>query len=147
MQVVFDTDVLIPMIIEASRSARLFSRLQAAGHEVVVSPQILDEVGEKLRTKQSLRKWLKLTDDEIETFLSDLPSLCHLVPGLVNAHGAVPADPKDDKIIAAAIEGKADYIISEDKHLRDLKEHQGIKIMSRDELAAALDQPGIPHLE
>ncbi|HUG94106.1 MAG TPA: putative toxin-antitoxin system toxin component, PIN family [Planctomycetaceae bacterium] len=140
MQVDFDADVLIPMIVEASRSARLFSRLQVLGHEVVASPQILDEVAEKFRTKPSLRKWLDLSDEEIEEFLSKLPSLCRMVPGVVNAHGAVPADPKDDKIVAAAIEGKADYIISEDKHLRNLRQHQGIKIMSRDEFMAELDR-------
>ena len=108
MQVVFDTDVLIPMIVEASRSARLFSRLQALGHDVVVSPQILDEVADKFRTKPSLRKWLDMSDEDIEEFLNKLPSLCRMVPGLVNAHGSVPTDPKDDKIIAAAVEGKAE---------------------------------------
>jgi putative PIN family toxin of toxin-antitoxin system len=143
MQVVFDADVLIPMIIEASRSARLFSRLEAAGHEVVISPQIVDEVAEKMRTKEPLRRWLRLSDDKIEAFVNDLPSLCRMVPSLVNADGAVAADPKDDKIVAAAIEGKADYIVSEDKHLRDLKEYQGIRIMNRDEFAAELDRLGV----
>ena len=36
-----------------------------------------------------------------------------MVPGIRQAHGAVKADPKDDIIIAAALESKASYIVSE----------------------------------
>lgn len=58
MIVVFDTDVLIPMILPASRSARLFHRLRAAGHIVAASRPILDEVREKLLTDDEVRNWL-----------------------------------------------------------------------------------------
>jgi len=74
MIVVFDSNVLIPMILQAIRSTRLFSRLRAGGHEVALSPQILDEVADKLRNRQRLRHWLGLSDDEIETFLQLLPT-------------------------------------------------------------------------
>jgi putative PIN family toxin of toxin-antitoxin system len=39
-------------------------------------------------------------------------------------------DPDDDKFLEAAIEGKADYIVSRDHHLLDLKEYQKIKIVT-----------------
>jgi hypothetical protein len=45
--VVFDSSVLIPLILETSRSTGLFLRLEAAGWHVVVSPQILRETREK----------------------------------------------------------------------------------------------------
>lgn len=143
MIVVFDSDVLIPMILEASRSARLFARLRAADHAVAVSPLILDEVREKMLTKPRLRDWLNLPDEKITAFLDDLATICLVVPGHISAVGAVPADPKDDKIVAAAIESDADYIVSEDRHLRDLKVYQGIPIMSRDEFAAELERLGV----
>lgn len=47
--VVFDTSVLIPLIIPASRSTRLFSRLERAGWQVAVSPQILEHDFEGVR--------------------------------------------------------------------------------------------------
>jgi len=37
-----------------------------------------------------------------------------MYPGVVSAAGAVPADPDDDNIVAAAIECRAKYIVSED---------------------------------
>jgi hypothetical protein len=92
--IVFDTNVLIPLILPASLSTALFIRLESAGWHVATTPQILDEVRDKLLHSASLRKWLKLSDQEIDEFaVSDLPALLHLTPGLVQALGAVPADP------------------------------------------------------
>lgn len=42
----------------------------------------------------------------------------------------VKADPKDNKIIECAVVGKADYVVSGDKHLLDIKEYDKIKIIS-----------------
>jgi putative PIN family toxin of toxin-antitoxin system len=142
--VVFDTNVLIPMLIPASRSARLFARLLEVGAHVAVTPQILAEVEEKLSTKPSLRKWLGVSDDDIRAFLDGLTVICRVISGVVQAHGAVPADPKDDIIIAAALEADAEFIVSEDHHLLALGDYQGIRILNRDGLMAELDRIGLP---
>ena len=42
------------------------------------------------------------------------------------------------------MESHAVYLISEDWHLRNLKEWQGIKIMNREEFAVELDRLGVP---
>jgi predicted nucleic acid-binding protein len=123
---VFDSNVLIPLAVPKGRSAstRLLTRLNAAGHRVVMTRPIVDEVAEKLRTKPSVRTWLKLPDADIEQFISDLPAIVGTepLPGTVTAHGAVQADPKDDKIIAAAVEANAAYMVPEDPHFVDLGE-------------------------
>jgi predicted nucleic acid-binding protein len=38
-------------------------------------------------------------------------------------------DPTDDMFLACAMEAKADYIVSRDPHLRNLKHFHGIKII------------------
>jgi putative PIN family toxin of toxin-antitoxin system len=144
MVVVLDTNVLIPLSIPASRSTRLFSRLLAAGITVAVSPQILEEVREKMLTKETLRRWLGLSDRQIEQFLEDLATLTRLVPGVTTAAGAVPADPDDDAIVAAAVEAGASYIVSQDRHLLDLGDFSGIKIVSIEVFEAELDRLGVP---
>lgn len=140
MVVVFDTDVLIPLILPASRSTRLFSRLTSAGHQIATSPQILEEVAEKMRTSGKVRKWLALPDTDIEKFLKRLPTICVLTPGILMLHGVMIEDPDDDKIIAAALECGASHIVSEDWHLRKIGQWQGIRIMNRDEMLAELDR-------
>ena len=38
-------------------------------------------------------------------------------------------DPTDNKFLACALEGKADFIVSRDPHLRNIKHFQGIQII------------------
>ena len=52
-----------------------------------------------------------------------------ITPGEILAEG-VSDDPADDMIIAGALEGHADFIISGDHHLTDLEDYQGIKIVA-----------------
>jgi putative PIN family toxin of toxin-antitoxin system len=148
--VVFDTNVLIPLSLKSglSQSTRLLSRLRAAGWSVVISPQIHAELAEKLRTKKPLRTWLKVSDAEIEQFIADVPAILGMepLPGALQLPGAVPADPKDDMVVAAAVEANASYIVSEDPHLTNLKEYDGITIMSRTDFDAELDRLGLPRL-
>lgn len=46
--------------------------------------------------------------------------------------------------MAGSIEAQADYIVSEDRHLLDLQEYEGIPIVSRDEFAEEWDRLGVP---
>lgn len=41
-------------------------------------------------------------------------------------------NPSNNKIIECALEAKASFIISEDKHLLKIKNYKGIKIISPD---------------
>jgi len=42
----------------------------------------------------------------------------------------IQADPTDNKYLACALEGEAEYIVSGDRHLLDVGQYQGIKIMN-----------------
>ena len=142
--IIFDTSVLVPLILSASRSVGLFNRLRSDGHQVALTEPIYDELEDKLRTNQRLRKWMQRSEEEISQFLADLRTNCYLLPGVRQAHGSVPADPKDDMVVAAALEANASYIVSEDKHLLDLGDYEGIKIMNRKQFGAELDRLGVP---
>jgi predicted nucleic acid-binding protein len=41
----------------------------------------------------------------------------------------IQTEPTDNKYLACALEGEADYIVSGDRHLLDLGLYQGIKII------------------
>ena len=45
------------------------------------------------------------------------------------AVNVISDDPSDNKYLACAHEGEADYIVSGDHHLLDLKSYKGIKIL------------------
>lgn len=45
----------------------------------------------------------------------------------------IKEDPEDDKFLEAAVAGKVKYIVSGDRHLKNLKEFKGIRILSVDD--------------
>ena len=54
------------------------------------------------------------------------------VSGELALKGIAP-DPGDDKIISCAIERDADFIVTGDKALQQLKEYRGIKIINAEQ--------------
>ncbi|MBI1925537.1 PIN domain-containing protein [Candidatus Poribacteria bacterium] len=66
---------------------------------------------------------------EVYEFLEILERTAIKVKGELQLQ-VIKADPDDDKFIIAAVEGGADYIVSGDSHLKELKEYQGIKIVT-----------------
>jgi len=50
----------------------------------------------------------------------------------------VLADPDDDAVIACAVAGRSEAIVSGDSHLLDLKQYQGIRIVTAAELVAEI---------
>ena len=52
-----------------------------------------------------------------------------LTPGPLQVD-AIPADPADNMVLACAVEGHANYIVSGDTHLLSLREYAGIPIIT-----------------
>ena len=42
----------------------------------------------------------------------------------------IPADPKDEPVLACALDGQADLIVSGDQHLLTLADYRGIRILT-----------------
>ena len=89
-----------------------------------------------------VRKYIRPGLDP-ELWFEDIVVLSHLVAGEHEFAGA-SKDPDDDKYIAAAIEGRARFVVAGDSDLLDLKEYDGIRIVSPRvflDLSRRLDQP------
>lgn len=65
-----------------------------------------------------------------EEVLNDVLSLSLRVPEPLNILNVVVQDPSDDIFLACALVASADYIVSGDKHLLDLKNFAGIPILT-----------------
>jgi putative PIN family toxin of toxin-antitoxin system len=52
----------------------------------------------------------------------------------------IKEDPGDNKFLDCAVAGKADYIVSGDQHLLELKDYKGIKIVTPSELLKILSE-------
>ncbi|MEA1928701.1 MAG: putative toxin-antitoxin system toxin component, PIN family [Candidatus Auribacterota bacterium] len=121
MKVVLDTNVLIAAFISHGVCNELLEYC-ALNHEIILSGFILGELEEKLRGKFGFSK------RETESVIRILKSRCAIVQAADIPH-PISRDPDDDNIIAAAISGLCDCIITGDKDLLVLHQVSGIQII------------------
>lgn len=92
-------------------------------HRIFISEFIIREVKEKLTRK------IKLPVDTVNEIIDYLRCQAVLAIPLEKVAG-ISRDPDDDNIIALAVTVKADYVVSGDKDLLDLKDYRSIPIVS-----------------
>src|SRR5262249_52138391 len=95
--------------------------------EIVMSRTIVDEVLRAL-SYPKVRKYIRPGPDP-ELWFEDIVVLSNLVAGEGEVE-PVCKDRDDDKYIAAAIEGGAGFLVAGDSDLLELKEHEGVRIVS-----------------
>lgn len=129
IRVVIDTNVIVSAIIARKPSPPLYiwKALLAQNIVLVTSVEILAEVEEVLN-RDSLVKLHGRSSEDIRNLLAQVAKLSVIVPLL--SIPTVCRDPNDDVFLACAISGSADYIISGDKDLLELKNYEGIEILS-----------------
>lgn len=129
IKAVLDTNLIVSAFLTPNgHPARILKAWQDSLFELIISPQIIEEM-RRVLFLDKLKKYKLVSDEEINTFLLGL----HNVRGFINPHKVLKViedDPDDDKFIIAAVEGKAEYIVSGDSHLKKLGSYQGIKIFS-----------------
>jgi putative PIN family toxin of toxin-antitoxin system len=127
MRVVLDTNVVVSAtLIRGKNEDRILRAWRRGAFELVLSPQILDEMGQVLfyeRLQQ--RQWT--TQEEIVALLQAFAQESILVSGRVAVKAS--RDPEDDKFLGAAVEGRARYVVSGDQDLLEMKAYRGIRIV------------------
>src|SRR2546423_1220914 len=73
------------------------------------------------------RHALELLEEQKQSTLSEERALAI---GLEGQRSGVCKDPDDDKYVAAALEGRAAYVVTGDRAFLDLREHAGVEIVS-----------------
>jgi putative PIN family toxin of toxin-antitoxin system len=131
VRVVFDTNIFVSAFIQPkSPPGRLFARLiQGDEFELVLSASILAEVSRALRYPK-VRKRIRLDDDDLDLRVAMLGILSTIVSVNSRTVTGVSRDPDDDAILAAAVEGCADYIVTGDQDLLAIGDYQGIRIVT-----------------
>jgi len=132
MRVVLDTNILVSGLLWRGAPYRCLLAVQAGLANLVLSPPILEELRAVLVTK--FRHAATDADEAIGLILS--------VAELVEISGefrVVLDDPDDDKFVETAQAGRADLIVSGDRHLLALGSTAGVPVITAREF---LDQLG-----
>lgn len=105
--------------------------------QIVTCEEIVTEFERVLRRPHIQLKYRHITEQAIATFATALRER----PVVLNSreiHRVVLDDPDDDIVLACAVTGHAEYIVSRDRHLLKLGSHQGIAIVSTESFARIL---------
>lgn len=123
MRVTLDTNVLVSALGWNGAEAAVIEMVLESQLQLCLSTQILSEFYRVVKYPK-----FGFTDKEIDGFIGRLMPLAVFVKPVQEVH-IISTDPDDNRIIKCAVGGKCNYIISGDKHLLQLGEYEGIKIM------------------
>jgi hypothetical protein len=128
IRAVIDTNILISGLFTATGTIADLMELWIKGKfELVTSHKILDELYRVLH-KRTIQKHFNPSEDEIEEYVEVIKEKAIITPDLYQT-GRIKKDPTDNKLLACAMEAKADFIVSGDKHLKEIKQFHEIRIV------------------
>jgi putative PIN family toxin of toxin-antitoxin system len=133
-RVVADTNIYVSALMFAGLPGALLNLGLLQALTLVISPPLLDELEDKLRVK------FGVTAKDAATIRAKLQGTADVVtPAFVL--DVVKDDPDDNRVLECALAGKADYIVSGDRHLLKLKAHAGIPILTARQFLDAVALP------
>ena len=124
MRAVADTNILVSAAIAKGNQYLLLEKAKLGRFRLVISPQIIAELKGVIS-----RPKFGFSNEQVESVVKQILSISELVMTTSKVDG-VKNDPPDNRILEAAIDGKASYIVSGDKDLLRLKKFKGVKILT-----------------
>jgi len=126
MKAVLDANIFVSAAVWGGNPHKIMKRFSGGLDKLFIIQDIVDEVEYVLR-----RPKFGLSNEEVERRIAEIEKLGERVVVLPE-HAAAGAcrDPDDDKYLECALAAGADYIISGDRDLLDIKEYGGVKIVN-----------------
>ncbi len=127
MKVTVDTNFLISATQwDYSVAHKLLRRLIVSDAEIFTTQDILDE------TNDVLKRDFKYNPDEAKNIIEKILLFAKLIKPTQKVE-IIKEDPDDNKVIECALESSSEYILTYDKHLLNLREYEGIRIIRPEE--------------
>jgi putative PIN family toxin of toxin-antitoxin system len=120
VRAVFDTNVLVAAFVAEGICSKLLIRSRKGQFDLIVCPAILREF------ERVLIKKFSATRNETRDALLIVSEAIHGVVHPSPLGQSVCRDPDDDAILACALEAKADYLVTGDEDLLELKVHKAV---------------------
>lgn len=131
MRVVLDTNVFVSMLL-GGQVGKIHDAWKEGKFLLIVSDAILSEYLDVLQ-----RPKLHLTSQATSAVMGRIQRKDEFVTP-AEAITIIETDPSDNIFLEAALEGRADCLVSGDSHLLELKTFQGFSIISAREFIAGL---------
>lgn len=127
LRVVLDSNIFISGIIFGGNPRKIINLIFEGKLKLCISSEILVEIKEVLE-----RNKFGFSPDVTQHIIYEIESISEFITPK-KKHSIIKRDPDDNIIIDCAIEAQAEYIITGDNDLLDLKEYKNIKIINASE--------------
>jgi putative PIN family toxin of toxin-antitoxin system len=124
VKAVFDTNVLVAAFVTEGLCSKMLLRGRKRQFHLIACPLILRELEHVLIHKFSLTK------NEARSTLQIVSEALHSVVRSSQSVQGICRDPDDDAILACALGAGADYLVTGDVDLLELKIFKGIRIVT-----------------
>ena len=131
-RIVIDTNVVVSAVLSPKgKPAAVIDLVIDGDFLLILSEAILEEVRRVFSYSKIKKLCLKngISQPEINTLVETLSDISFLVPGKLELD-IIKSDPADNKFLACAVEGKADFLVSGNHHLTELGTYQTIQILT-----------------
>lgn len=139
MRVLVDANLFIAYLLKPTDDSFINLLLNTVGEgsiTLLMPGALLHEIEQTIRRKPHLNK--RITETQLQTFTGLLQAISEEIPLIAEAIPRLTRDEKDDYLIAYAVVGQADYLISGDKDLLVLGKVQGVTIVDSGEFRQVL---------
>ncbi|MFH1592979.1 MAG: putative toxin-antitoxin system toxin component, PIN family [Candidatus Woesearchaeota archaeon] len=123
LKVTADTNTLISATITKGNEFELLNLARLGKLELILSPQILKEFKEVIS-----RPKFGFSQKQIFKALKQIINISTIVMPSIKIN-VIKEYPEDNRVLECAETGKANYIVSGDNHLLNLKKYKNIKII------------------
>jgi len=124
VRAVFDTNVLVAAFITEGICSKILMRGRKKQFHLIACPVILREF------EQVLIKKFSTARNEARSALQIISEAIHSIERPSQLVQSVCRDPDDDAILVCALEGRADYLVTGDVDLLELKFFKEIRIVT-----------------
>jgi uncharacterized protein len=138
-KVVLDTNIFISGLLSKNGApTQVLDAWKAKRYILVISPFIIQEICDTLQSVHIQNKY-KIVKEDISVLVSLFEHDAFLVISEADTAGMIPHGTSDEQILACAIDGRADFIVSGDHHLIDLENFQNVPIITPQRLLIELE--------
>lgn len=138
-RVLLDATMLLSYLLPSrpESSIRVVVQAAIAGQYRFLLPHaLLDEVVQKITTKPYFVQ--RVTAAELQTFVALLQTIGEVIPPITQAIPAVSRDAKDTYLLAYALVGQAEYLVTGDADRLVVRQVEGVRIVTPAEFAIML---------
>lgn len=132
MRALLDTNLLISYLLSPNSESATNAVIEAALYKrytLLLPEEVVDELARTVLRKHHLAE--RITLKSIDRTVKSLQNVAEVIPQITEEIPQVTADPKDDYLIAYAMVGQADFLITrDDKHLLQLNKIANLAIVS-----------------